>query len=304
MEGGLCSGVARFFEGVARANARGVAAVMGVCNVTPDSFSDGGRSGDLESAIAHVAQLVHEGADIVDIGGESTRPGAPRVSATEQLARIEEVVARAAQTVIVSVDTTLAEVAERAIARGAHAINDVSLLSDPDLARVAARGGAALILSHARGLQTDMTGFGAWPESAYNDVVDEVLAELEAARARAVRAGVAPEAIVLDPGLGFSKSAAHSLELLRRTRELVRRAGAPVLIGASRKSFLRAACGEAEPRLRLGASVAAATHAQRSGAAIVRVHDVRATRQALELDALLGSAGAGLARSESIGAPC
>lgn len=288
MEGGLCSGAARFFEEVTRANARGVAALMGVCNVTPDSFSDGGLAADRDAALAHVDRLVQEGANIVDIGGESTRPGAAPVSAATQLARIEEVVARAAPRVVVSVDTTLAEVADRALARGAHAVNDVSLLSDPDLARVVAARGAALILSHARGSQADMAGFGAWPERAYGDVVDDVLADLARARARAIEAGVDPRAIVLDPGLGFSKSAAHSLELLRRARELVLRAGAPVLIGASRKSFLGAACGEPDPRLRLGASIAAAVHAQRCGAALVRVHDVRETRQALALEALLG----------------
>ncbi len=289
MEGGVCSGAARFFEEVARANARGLAALMGVCNVTPDSFSDGGLTADPEAALAQVDRLVREGAGIVDIGGESTRPGAARVPADAQLARIEEVVARAAERVVVSVDTTLAEVAERTLTRGAHAVNDVSLLSDPDLAGVVARHGAALVLSHARGSQADMAGFGAWPEHAYGDVVDDVLADLERARARAIAAGVAPRAIVLDPGLGFSKSAAHSLELLRRTRELVRRAGGPVLVGASRKSFLGAACSEPDPKKRLGASLAAAVHAQRCGAAIVRVHDVRETQQALTLDALLGA---------------
>ncbi len=264
---------------------------MGVCNVTPDSFSDGGRYVDHAAATALVDRLVREGATLVDIGGESTRPGAARVSASEQLARIARVVEYASARVVVSVDTTSAEVAARALELGAHAVNDVSLLSDPALAGVVAEHGAALILSHARGLQSDMRGFGAWPEADYADVTDDVLRELAVARANAEARGVFAGDIVVDPGLGFSKSAAHSLELLRRAGELVARAGAPVLIGASRKSFLAVACDGAEASQRLGASVAAALHAQRAGAAIVRVHDVRDTAQALRLDALLRAPG-------------
>jgi dihydropteroate synthase len=282
----------RFFEEVARAKAQGRAATMGVCNTTPDSFSDGGESFEPADAIARVDRLIAEGAEIVDVGGESTRPGAPRVAAEEQIARVAEVIRYASSRVVVSIDTTSAKVAQRALELGAHAVNDVSLLSEPELAEVVARFDAALVLSHARGFQADMRGFGAWPEHAYGDVVLDVLADFSRAREHARSLGVSASSIVMDPGLGFSKSSAHSLELLRRTDELVDRADAIVLIGASRKSFLKSVTGEVEPRERLGASIQAAVHAQRCGASIVRVHDVRATRQALALDASLRAARA------------
>jgi len=285
---------------IADASARGVSVVMGVCNVTPDSFSDGGAYLDHHAACARVDALVGEGARVVDVGGESTRPGAPRVAPRTQIERIARVVEHAAKVCLVSVDTTSAEVADAALALGAHAVNDVSLLSEPELAAVVARHGAALVLSHARGFQEDMRGYGAWPDASYGDVVDDVLRELDGQRAVAVARGVAREHIVVDPGLGFSKSARHSLSLLRRTRELVARAGSPVLVGASRKSFLTHAVGEAAPAERLGASLAAAVFAQEAGAAMVRVHDVRATVQALALSAALtGAAGRVLARGEA-----
>lgn len=272
---------------IARAKARGEAVVMGVCNVTPDSFSDGGAYFDDARACARVDALLRDGATIVDIGGESTRPGAPRVSADEQLARMGATIAYAKNKCVVSVDTTSAEVAKRALELGAHAINDVSLLSEPELASVVASFGAALVLSHARGYQSAMSGFGAWPEADYGDVVRDVLGDFEEKRVEAVARGVDREALVMDPGLGFSKSAAHSLELLRRTAELVAGAGVPVLVGASRKSFLTRVVGETTPAERLGASIAAALHAQAHGASIVRVHDVRETKQALALAAVL-----------------
>ena len=271
---------------------------MGVCNVTPDSFSDGGAYLEPSHACQRVDALLHEGAVIVDVGGESTRPGAPRISAAEQVARIGAVVAYAQQKCVVSVDTTSAEVAKHALRLGAHAINDVSLLSEPDLAEVVGSFGAALVLSHARGFQKDMAGFGAWPETDYDDVVRNVLADYARKRDEAIALGVGREAFVMDPGLGFSKSARHSLELLRRTSELVAGAEAPVLIGASRKSFLTHAVGDALPNERLGASIAAAVYAQSQGAAIVRVHDVRETRQALCLSARLAKTSR-VARSTS-----
>jgi dihydropteroate synthase len=162
-------------------------------------------------------------------------------------------------------------------------VNDVSCLRDDELAKVVAASGAAMILMHARGTQEEMRGFSQYPDDAYGDVVEDVLGEWEQAAARAVACGVAREALVMDPGLGFMKNARHSLELLRRTGELVARAGAPVAVGASRKSFLAVVDKTAMPASRLGASVAAALHASAAGAAIVRVHDVRATRQALDL---------------------
>jgi dihydropteroate synthase len=274
---------------LAGAGARGVPALMGVCNVTPDSFSDGGRYLGTEAAIARVDELLAEGADVVDIGGESTRPGARPVPAREQLARVLDVVKAAADRgACVSVDTASEEVAAACLDAGACAINDVSCLRDDRLARVVAGSGAALVLMHARGTQERMAGFSQYPDAAYGDVVDDVLAEWEVAARRAVAQGLSRNALVMDPGLGFAKNARHSLELLRRTGELVQWAGVPVAIGASRKSFLAVVDRDAPPGERIGASIMAAVHAASAGAGIIRVHDVRATRQAIDLSVALG----------------
>ncbi len=277
----------KFQEAVDAAVLKRGVALMGVCNVTPDSFSDGGRHLARDAAFAHVETLLAEGADILDIGGESTRPGAPAVPAGEQLERVLEVVRFAAARAVVSIDTTSAAVAAACLDAGAHAVNDVSLLADEDLAKVTAGSGAALVLSHARGPQEKMEGFGRWPVSAYQDVVADVLADWESKARRATELGVPREALVMDPGLGFSKASRHSFELLRRARELVARLDVPVLFGASRKSFLTLVDRDAPPTERVGASIMAAVHAARSGVKIVRVHDVRATRQALDLDVVL-----------------
>lgn len=265
---------------------------MGVCNVTPDSFSDGGRYLDRDRAQARVEQLIAEGADIVDVGGESTRPGSQPVPAKEQLARVLEIVRWAAERTCVSIDTTSAEVAAACLDAGAHLVNDVSLLADPELASVTAGSGAALVLSHARAPQSKMAGSGGWPLSAYDDVVRDVLADWERAANVAAARGLPREALVMDPGLGFSKASRHSLELLRRARELVTGVGpdVPVLIGASNKSFLTLIDRGAEAGDRTGASIMAAVHAVRCGVRIVRVHEVRATRQAIDLDVVLGTA--------------
>ena len=268
---------------------RGVA-IMGICNVTPDSFSDGGQYLDADRARARVEELIADGADIVDIGGESTRPGSKPVPAREQLARVLEVVRFAAERTCVSIDTTSPEVAAACLDVGAHAVNDVSLLANPDLARVTAGSGGTLILSHARAPQEKMTGYGEWPLSAYHDIVHDVLADWERAAARACELGLPREALVMDPGLGFSKASRHSLELVRRAAEIV--AGVPdvpVLYGASRKSFLSLVdrSSSAQAGERIGASLVAAVHAARSGVRIVRVHDVRATRQAIDMDIVL-----------------
>lgn len=260
---------------------------MGVVNVTPDSFSDGGDHFDPARARAHVDALLEEGADILDIGGESTRPRSAPVPAKEQLARVLDVVRYAATKTCVSIDTTSAEVAAACLDVGAHAVNDVSLLADEDLARVTAGSGAALVLSHARAPQGDMSGYGGWPLEAYDDIVRDVLADWERAAKRAEALGVPRAALVMDPGLGFSKASRHSFELLRRAPELVKALDVPVLFGASRKSFLTLV-EKAAPKDRLGASIMAAVAAARAGVRIVRVHDVRATRQAIELDVVLG----------------
>ncbi|MGZ6124580.1 MAG: dihydropteroate synthase [Myxococcales bacterium] len=254
--------------------------VMGIVNATPDSFSDGGAYDPL----VHALLLAEEGADILDIGGESTRPGAAPVDAAEERNRTEPVIRELARrtAVPISIDTRKATVAAAALDAGAEIVNDVSGLShDPDLVRAAA--GAALCLMHMRGTPADMQS-----KAAYGDVLGEVQQELGEALERARAAGIPDERIALDPGLGFAKTGAHNLTLLRRLRELTQ-LGRPLLVGASRKSFLGTATGKRAPDRLLG-SVAAAAVAASNGAAIVRVHDVQATREALAVvDAVLAS---------------
>jgi dihydropteroate synthase len=282
---------AKFAEVVRASVARRGVAIMGVCNVTPDSFSDGGRYLDRDQARARVDQLIAEGADIVDIGGESTRPGSQPVPAAEQIARVLDIVRYAATRTCVSIDTTSPEVAATCLDAGAHAVNDVSLLANPDLARVTAGSGAMLVLSHARAPQAKMSGSGGWPLSAYDDIVRDVLADWERAAEIAAKLGLPRAALVMDPGLGFSKASRHSFELLRRAREIVAAmTDVPVLFGASNKSFLTLVDRGAEPAERTGASIAAAVHAVRCGVKIVRVHEVRATRQAIDMDVVLATA--------------
>ena len=277
--------------------ARRGAALMGICNVTPDSFSDGGRFFDHAAARARVDELIAAGADIIDVGGESTRPGSKPVPAREQLERVLPVVRHAVQRgACVSIDTTSAEVAAACLDAGAHAVNDVSLLRDEDLARVVSGSGACLVLSHARAPQEQMQGYGGWSLGAYDDVVKDVIAEWEHAAARAGELGVPRTSLVMDPGLGFSKASRHSFELLRRVGQLVaamaQNGEVPVLIGASRKSFLTLVDprgDKSEPKDRDGASIAAALHAVRAGVHILRVHDVHATRQAIDMEIVLGT---------------
>ena len=276
-------------------NTRGVA-LMGICNVTPDSFSDGGAYFSRESARARVDELLAEGADLIDIGGESTRPRAEPVPAEEQIARVVDAVRYAASLgACVSIDTASPEVASVALEAGAAVVNDVSCLRDEGLASVVASAGAAFVLMHTRGTPDQMMGFSQYPAAAYGDVVQDICAEWEGAARRARSLGVQSRSLVMDPGLGFAKNAAQSLELLARLREIVAIAGVPVAVGASRKSFLTAVDPGASPTSRAGASIAAALHAAREGAAILRVHDVRATRQALDLErrcaAILGQQG-------------
>jgi len=257
---------------------------MGVCNVTPDSFSDGGRYLGADAARSRVDELLAEGADFVDVGGESTRPGAAPVPAREQLARVLEVVRYAVERgACVTVDTTSPAVAAACLDAGACAVNDVSCLRDVELAKVVAASGAALILMHARGTQEEMRGFSDYPDDAYGDVVADVGREWVAASGVAADAGVSRNALVMDPGLGFAKNARQSLELLRRLEELHELVCAPIAVGASRKSFLTIADREAPATDRIGASVAAAVWAADCGAQLLRVHDVRATAQGVDL---------------------
>jgi dihydropteroate synthase len=274
---------------LARAQASRGMALMGVCNVTPDSFSDGGRFLAPQAARARVDELLGEGADLIDIGGESTRPGAASVPAREQIARVLDAVQYAAASgACVSVDTASADVAAACVAHGASVVNDVSCLRDEALAKVVASTGAAFILMHSRGTPLEMAHFGRYPTDGYGDVVRETCAEWEAAARRARSLGVPADAMVMDPGLGFAKNALQSAELLARLGEIVKAVGVPVAVGASRKSFLTVVDPGADPGQRLGASIAAALHAARAGVAILRVHDVRATRQAVDLAQRLG----------------
>jgi dihydropteroate synthase len=263
--------------------------LMGIVNVTPNSFYDGGRYEAPEAGRQRVVQLLAEGADILDIGGESSKPGAPRVAAEEQLERIDAALAAAlAQGVVVSVDTADPRVAEATLERGAEIVNDVTCLSDPDLASVVARHDAYLILSHARAHQSEMAGFSEWPDEAYREIVADVRRDLEMARARAVECGVREERIWFDPGLGFSKNARHTIELLARVAELVA-SGTVIVVGASRKSFIKV-LHDSPPEARLGGTIAASLWAARAGAQVVRVHDVAAHRQALMVEAALAAA--------------
>jgi len=251
--------------------------VMGIVNVTPDSFSDGGRFLDSGASIEHGLRLVDEGADLLDVGGESTRPGAATVSVADERARIEPVVRELAARsgVPVSIDTTKTEVAAAALDAGAQIVNDVSGLSaDPALATLVARRDAALILMHSRGASRDMQS-----RAVYSDLHGEVLAELESALQRARSARVPEERVALDPGFGFAKKPGHNLLLLRRQRELLQ-LGRPLVVGASRKSFLGQIDGR-PPAERVIGSVACAAICVSNGALVVRAHDVRETREAV-----------------------
>lgn len=259
---------------------------MGIVNVTPDSFFDGGRYATPEAGRDRVVRLLTEGADVLDIGGESSKPGAPAVDPREQLARLVPALECAVSNgAIVSIDTASPEVADAALARGAHIINDVTCLGDPRLAEVVARHEAFLILSHARGHQSGMRGFSEWPDDAYADVAREVREELAAAREAAVARGVRRERVWFDPGLGFSKNARHTFEVLARIGELCAD-GAPVVVGPGRKSFI-ASLDQSAPGDRLGGTIAASLWASRQGARLLRVHDVAAVRQALAVEAAL-----------------
>jgi len=271
---------------------------MGIVNVTPDSFSDGGLFLDAGAAIAHARELASEGADILDVGGESTRPGAEPVSAEEELRRVLPVVEgivvsgvagteRAPARPRVSIDTSKASVARAALGAGASIVNDVSALrADPEMAGLVAESGAECCLMHMLGEPRTMQA-----DPRYEDVIDDVRAFLEERMAFAVREGVREERIMLDPGIGFGKTAAHNLTLLRRLDELVS-LGRPVVVGTSRKSFLgRVIAGAAsEPgpvdaSRRLGGTIATNVLAYERGASVFRVHDVAPVRAALAVAA-------------------
>lgn len=258
--------------------------VIGVLNVTPDSFSDGGRYAGLDAAVEHAVRMRAEGADLIDVGGESTRPGAARVDADTERDRVVPVIAAlAAAGVPTSVDTTRATVAAAALGAGATIVNDVSGgLADAGMGRVVADAGCPWILMHWRGHSDRMAEL-----ATYQDVVKDVCAELSQRIDAAVAAGVAPERLILDPGLGFAKTAAHNWRLSARLEELVA-LGRPVLVGASRKSYLGSllAGPDGRPRPtdeRAAATIATTVLALSKGAWGVRVHDVRANVDAVRV---------------------
>lgn len=262
--------------------------VMGVVNVTPDSFSDGGQLASLESALAHALALDADGADILDIGGESTRPGAEPVSVAEEIERTLPLLnaLRPRTTRRLSIDTCKPEVAEAAVRAGADIWNDVTALGTPGAADLAAELGCGVVLMHMQGEPRTMQ---AAPH--YDDVLAEVCAFLEARAEAALSAGVARERIWLDPGIGFGKTLEHNLALLSGLPALVA-LGFPVLLGASRKRFIAAiGPGGEDPGDRLGGSLAAALAGAQAGVAAVRVHDVAQTVQALEVQAAIAAGG-------------
>jgi dihydropteroate synthase len=251
---------------------------MGILNVTPDSFSDGGRWTTLDDAVGRGLALAAEGADIVDVGGESTRPGAAGVAPDEEAQRVVPVIARLARqtTVPLSVDTRHAEVARAALAAGACIVNDVSALGDPAMAGVARAAGAGVVLMHMRGTPVDMQR-----DPRYDDVTAEVQATLRGRVAAARAAGIEEERIAVDPGIGFGKTTAHNLALLRNLDRLVAD-GYPVVVGLSRKRFI-GEIADAPVQDRLAGSLAGLVWCAWHGAAVLRVHDVAASRQALRV---------------------
>lgn len=251
--------------------------IMGILNVTPDSFSDGGEYLLKSRALDRARQMVDEGADLIDIGGESTRPGARAVAVQEELDRVLPVLEalRDGAGVPISIDTSKSEVARTALAQGAEFINDISgLMFDPHMAEVISASGAGLFVMHTRGrpdrMQTD---------TSYTDLLGEVCAGLEESLQRALAAGVAEDRIAIDPGIGFGKDLDGNLLLLRRLAELGR-LGRPVLLGTSRKSFLGKILGQEDPRLRLAGALATIALGVAGGASLFRVHDVAPSREA------------------------
>jgi len=256
--------------------------VMGVLNVTPDSFSDGGQFDSLDRAVAHATQMIREGADVIDIGGESTRPGSASVSAEEELQRVVPVIERRAgqASIPISIDTTKSAVARAALAAGAEIINDISgLRFDPLIADEAARASAGLVLMHSRGTPKTMQQL-----PPVNDIISEVIRGLRESIAVAEQHGVALESIAIDPGIGFGKSAEQNLELIAKLDQVAHEfAEFPLLIGTSRKSFIGKLLGDVPADQRLHGTIASTVASVMNGAHIVRVHDVKAAVEAIKV---------------------
>jgi dihydropteroate synthase len=254
--------------------------LMGVVNTTPDSFYDGGQALDPQAARQRVDELLVAGADIIDIGAETSKPGSAPVPADTQLSRLmpalQHALERGAWT---SIDTTNAEVAHVALGKGARILNDVSGLADPRLAEIAQRHDACLVITHCRVPMAEMTGFSEWPDDDYADIVNEVKVDWGRSRDRAMHVGLSRKNLIFDPGFGYSKNARHSFELLARLNELAE-LDVPILSGPSRKSFIGSVDGS-PPAERLGGTIAASLASADKGAHVLRVHDVKAVRQAL-----------------------
>ncbi|MDO9309181.1 MAG: dihydropteroate synthase [Deltaproteobacteria bacterium] len=254
--------------------------IMGILNLTPDSFSDGGRFTDPGLAVEHALQMEAEGADIIDIGGESTRPGSVPVQAVEESARIIPVIERLSDVLrcAISVDTWKSDVADRALSAGAEIINDISGFNfDPQMAAVAAGSGAAAVLMHTRGKPDQMQ-----KNTGYSDLITEIVSGLQSSVTLALEAGVEPCRIAVDPGIGFGKDSAGNLEILRRLRELTGM-GMPVLVGTSRKSFIGKILERDSASERLFGTAATVALSVANGASILRVHDVRAMRDVADV---------------------
>jgi dihydropteroate synthase len=261
---------------------------MGVVNATPDSFSDGGRFLPLEAAVAQAERLAEEGADLIDLGGESTRPGAVAVEEQEERRRVVPVIERLRARgfrLPISVDTRKATVARAALEAGADLVNDVTGLADPALAAVVAAAGVPVVVMHLRGTPADMAS-----RATYGDLLAEVADELRLGMARAAAAGIPEERLILDPGLGFAKTPAQTVELLARVGEL-RALGRPLLVGPSRKRFIGELTG-APVEARLPGTLAAVTACVLAGVELIRVHDVAAARQAALVAAAILKSGA------------
>ena len=254
--------------------------IMGIVNVTPDSFSDGGLFASVESALDHARTLIGEGAAIIDIGGESTRPGADDVDEPEEIRRILPVIkglAKCNPAVVISVDTCKASVARAAVEAGARIINDVTGFRDPSMTTVAAETGAGLVVMHMQGSPRTMQ-----QHPHYLDVISEIVAFFEDRYTTLIAAGVSPEAIVFDPGIGFGKSQEHNLEILRHLNRLGVR-GRPLLLGVSRKSFIGRILGSDRIEDRSWPTVAITSHAREHGVALHRVHEVKPNLEALRM---------------------
>lgn len=253
---------------------------MGILNVTPDSFSDGGQFFSLDRAIAHAQQMIEEGADLIDVGGESTRPGSEFVSADEELRRVIPIIERLASSVSISIDTTKSSVARAALAAGAEIVNDISgLRFDVAIADEVARTGAGLVLMHSRGTPKDMQQL---PPAA--DIMSEVVNGLRKSIRVANQHGVANENIAIDPGIGFGKTVEQNVELIAKLDQLAREfADLPIVIGPSRKSFLGKLLNGAPADQRLYGTIASVTASVLNGAHIVRVHDVKAAVETVKV---------------------